>query len=87
MGIINLSGNFSHTGGTMETTAQDADITNGRITFNKSGLQTFSASSPGSITYTNFVVANGSILQLNSNLRLSRDDVANLLLQLLAVVH
>lgn len=76
-GSINLSGNFSHTGGTMETTAQDPDIVNGEIFFVKNGIQTFNASDPGTITFTNFTVSNNSILQLNSNLRLSRDDEAN----------
>ena len=69
---LNLSGNFSQTGSaTMWTSTSDTDITNGTITFNKNGTQTFSIVSQGAMAYVNFVVAASSITELNSNLTLS----------------
>ncbi len=74
---MNLTGNFSQTGGLMESTAQDVDILNGRITFNKNGVQTFFAATPINIRFVNFVIPTNNVLELNSDLRLSRDDEPN----------
>jgi len=76
-GSMTVKGNFSQTGGTIRTTTSDVEIPNGLITFNKAGLQTFNATTPTNITYTNFIVASGSTLKLNSGLSISRDFETN----------
>lgn len=69
---LNLGGDFSLTGTAILTTStSDNSIANGTITFNKSGTQTFSASTPANISYTNFTIVNNSRLQLLSNIQLS----------------
>ena len=68
---LNVSGNFSQSGtGGVITSTNDADISNGTITFNKNGTQTFSIV-PANFFYINFIVANGSVLQMGSDVILS----------------
>ena len=76
-GSMTMMGNFSQTGGTLRTTTGDTEIPNGLITFNNTGVQTFNATTPTNVSYVNFVVADGSTLQLNSGLRISRDTEPN----------
>ena len=76
-GSLNVKGDFTQTAGTIRTTVTDPAVINGLITFNKTGLQTFNATTPTNITYINFVIANGSILKLASGLRISRDFEPN----------
>ncbi len=61
----------------MESSTLDPDITNGRITFNNSGNQTVSATTPTNLAYTNFVVASTSTTQLLSNIVLYENDTQN----------
>lgn len=69
---LHIEGDFSVTGTAIITTStSDNSIANGTITFNKSGTQTFSASTPANISYTNFTIVNNSRLQLLSNIQLS----------------
>lgn len=69
---LHIDGDFSVTGtAIMTTSTSDNSIANGTITFNKSGTQTFSASTPANISYTNFTIVNNSRLQLLSNIQLS----------------
>ncbi len=74
---LNLTGNLSFTGGVMESSTLDPDITNGRITFNNSGNQTVSATTPTNLAYTNFVVASTSTTQLLSNIVLYENVTPN----------
>lgn len=76
-GSMNIKGNLSQTGGTIRTTIIDPDVVNGLITFNKTGVQTFTVDDPENVSYTNFVVANGSTLELNSDLGINRDIEPN----------
>src|SRR3989337_2524233 len=76
-GSMTIKGNFSQTGGTVRTTTGDPEIVNGLITFNKAGIQTFNATTPANVSYVNFIIADGSTLQLNSDLRISRDFEPN----------
>lgn len=77
LAFMNLKGNFTQTGGVMLSTVVDEGVINGLITFNKVGEQVFTAATPTNITYVNYTVANGSILRLGSNLRISRDNIPN----------
>lgn len=68
---LSVGGNFSQTGtSAIETSTSDQDITNGTITFNKSGTQTCTLV-PANVFYVNFIVASGSTVQLGSNVILS----------------
>lgn len=75
---LNLSGDFSQSGSaTMTTSTSDADIVNGTITFNKNGAQTFSIATQANLTYTNFIIAATSTLELHSSLTLSSISTNN----------
>jgi len=74
---LNLTGNLSFTSGVMQRTSGDPDITNGRITFNKSGTQTVFAATPTNLAYTNYVVASTSTTQLLSNIVLQEFTTAS----------
>lgn len=74
---LRVGGNFSFTGpAVMGTSSSDNSITNGTITFNKSGLQTFTAATPANLVYTNFIVASGSTLELLSSVSLTSEATA-----------
>ena len=74
---LRLSGNFSLTGtGTIQTGSVDNSVTNGTIIFSKAGTQVFTAATPANIAYTNFVVNNGSVLELLSDVNLSSSGTA-----------
>ncbi|MBP8114308.1 MAG: T9SS type A sorting domain-containing protein [Chitinophagaceae bacterium] len=75
---MNLGGNFTSTGTAfMTTSASSTSVISGKIVFNKVGLQTFSASTPANITYTNFTVDASSTLQLLSSIQLTSSTTAN----------
>lgn len=76
-GIMNIKGNFSHTGGTIRTTIVDPDVINGRINFNKTGIQTFTVTDPESVSYINFIISSGATLKLGSDLGINRDIEPN----------
>lgn len=74
---LRIGGNYSLTGtGGMLTSTTDNSVTNGTITFNKSGTQTFTSATPGNLIYTNFIVASGSTLQLLSGIQLTSETTA-----------
>ena len=76
-GSMTMEGNFSQTGGTMRTTVGDPEVLNGLITFEKTGVQTFKAVTPGNVSYINFIIAGGTTLKLESGLLISRDIEPN----------
>lgn len=68
---LNIGGDLSQSGSSaILTSTSDQDISNGTITFNKSGTQACSLV-PANVLYVNFAVASGAVLQLNSNVILS----------------
>lgn len=74
---LRIGGNYSLTGtGGMLTSTADNSVTNGTITFNKSGTQTFTSATPANLIYTNFIVASGSTLQLLSGIELTSETTA-----------
>lgn len=74
---LRIGGNYALTGtGVMFTSTSDNSVTNGTITFNKSGTQTFNATTPGNLIYTNFIVAANSTLELLSNVLLTSEALA-----------
>jgi Secretion system C-terminal sorting domain len=74
---LRIGGNYALSGtGVMGTSTSDNSITNGTITFNKSGTQTFNAATPGNLIYTNFIVAANSTLELLSNIQLTSEALA-----------
>ncbi|MBL7746641.1 MAG: hypothetical protein JNM19_04395, partial [Chitinophagaceae bacterium] len=74
---LRIGGNYALTGtGIMLTSTSDNSVTNGTITFNKSGTQTFNATTPGNLIYTNFIVAANSTLELLSNVLLTSEALA-----------
>lgn len=69
---LQLAGNFSMTGtGVIQTGSMDNSISNGLISFNKAGTQTFSVTTPGNLAFANFTINSGSTLQLLSDVVLS----------------
>ncbi|MFZ1535549.1 MAG: T9SS type A sorting domain-containing protein [Chitinophagaceae bacterium] len=69
---LKLAGDFSLTGtGSIITSTGSTNIGNGTITFNKAGIQTVNAATPTNLTYTNFIVAANSTVQLLSSIILS----------------
>jgi Secretion system C-terminal sorting domain len=74
---LRLGGDFSQTGtGIISTSTSDNSITNGLIQFNKAGTQTFLVTTPGNLSFTNFVVNNGSTVNLLSNISLQSSATA-----------
>lgn len=74
---LRVGGDFSFTGpAVMGTSTTDNSVTNGTITFNKAGTQTFTAATPANLIYTNFIVASGSTLELLSNISLTSETTA-----------
>jgi Secretion system C-terminal sorting domain len=70
---LRVGGNFSHTGTallSMTMAETSSTVPNGKITFNKAGLQTFTSATPTNIGYTNYEVASGSTLELLSSVYL-----------------
>lgn len=70
---LRVGGNFSHTGTallSMTMAETVSTVPNGKITFNKAGLQTFTSATPTNIGYTNYEVASGSTLELLSSVYL-----------------
>ncbi len=71
--IVNVRGNLSVTG--TGRTSTNGNASNGTINFNGTGTlsspQTISYTTPTNNTYVNFSVANGTALQMNTNIALS----------------
>ena len=70
--VMNLYGNFSHTGANtiMITSTGTTTIPNGKINFVGSGTQTIYSATPGNLAYTNFEVYGGSSVEMLSSLYL-----------------
>jgi len=69
---LHLSGNLTiSNSGLMQTGSADNSVSNGTIIFNKPGIQTFFAATPANIAYVNYVVNNGSTLEMLSDISLS----------------
>ena len=73
---MTLNGNFSQTSAVGSMTTTGAGAPNGIITFNGSGTQTISTSTPGSCIWVKYIIPVGKTVQLLSNFTISSADLA-----------
>ena len=74
---MTLNGNFIQTSGAGSMTTSGAGAPNGIITFNGSGTQTISTSTPGGPIWIKYSIPVGKSVQLLSNLTLNSADLAS----------
>lgn len=75
---LRIAGNFQLNGnGVFITGSNNSSIINGRLIFNGTGIQTFSAANLNNIAKVNFQVNSGSTLQLLSDLQLLSSSTSN----------